>query len=268
MIDQDGSVIPTPDGKRFWESAEEAEAYGELEVENGTMDSYTVQENPWVGYSTNQFADEARDMGCDGAIIENVSDNGRYGDAGETTVYVVFNANQIKSATDNTGAFSAQNDDIRFSLRKPVEEKGNLIALHNLSADNLKKAFELGGFPMPSIAVTNTEVGHTGFGDISLVFGKESIDPTDRRNKVYSEDAWTPMFPKVDYKLDEGKANEIYSKAKKAGELPFLKPVSFHPENLKDRIGMDGTKSLVDHFKESYAAKQLYLSGQASRCSP
>ena len=208
--------------------------------------------NSWIVTETPQFIEKVRESGYDGL----------YGKDEGVDYIACFAPNQLKDAYENTGTFSAMNDDIRFSLRKPVEEKGNLIALHNLSADNLKKAFELGGFPMPSIAVTNTEVGHTGFGDISLVFGKESIDPTDRRNKVYSEDAWTPMFPKVDYKLDEGKANEIYSKAKKAGELPFLKPVSFHPENLKDRIGMDGTKSLVDHFKESYAAKQLYLSGQ------
>ena len=114
LMDQDGSIVPTPEGKRFFDSAEEAEAYGESEVENGTMDSYTVQEDPWVGYSTNQFAEEARGMGCDGAVIKNVSDNGRYGDAGESTVYVAFNANQIKSATDNNGTFSAMNDDIRF----------------------------------------------------------------------------------------------------------------------------------------------------------
>lgn len=31
--------------------------------------------------------------------------------------YIVFNPNQIKSATDNTGAFSKENDDIRFSRK-------------------------------------------------------------------------------------------------------------------------------------------------------
>lgn len=32
--------------------------------------------------------------------------------------YIVFNPNQIKSATDNTGAFSKENDDIRFSRKE------------------------------------------------------------------------------------------------------------------------------------------------------
>ena len=35
--------------------------------------------------------------------------------------YVVFKPNQIKSATDNTGAFDAGNDDIRFSL-SPIKD--------------------------------------------------------------------------------------------------------------------------------------------------
>ena len=35
-----------------------------------------------------------------------------------------------------------------------VEETKNLVALHNLSEDKLLKVISLGGFPMPSIAVT------------------------------------------------------------------------------------------------------------------
>jgi len=34
-----------------------------------------------------------------------------------------------------------------------VEEPHDLIVQHNISADNFKKAFDLGGFPMPSIVV-------------------------------------------------------------------------------------------------------------------
>ena len=144
--------------------------------------------------------------------------------------------------------------------RRSGEEARELIGVHNLSEESLRKAFELGGFPMPSIAVTKADVGHTSFGDISLVFGKESIDPTDRQNKVYGEDAWTPTFPQVGYKLKEDKTSDIYRRANKVeGGIPFFNPVDFHPVNYERFIEGLGSESLVKHFKEDYGAKQFYL---------
>lgn len=147
----------------------------------------------------------------------------------------------------------------RFRINTPVEQRGDLVAIHNISEDKLKEAIGLGGFPMPSIAITKPEVGHSTFGDISLVFGKETINPTDRRNKVYGEDAWTPTFPTVGYKLNEDKKSDIYRRANKAGNLPLFNPVDFHSDNYKSYINGIGSDSLVNHFKDSYGAKQLYL---------
>ena len=41
----------------------------------------------------------------------------------------------------------------KFSLREPVERTKDLVAVHNLTEQNLRDAFYLGGLPMPSIAV-------------------------------------------------------------------------------------------------------------------
>ena len=147
----------------------------------------------------------------------------------------------------------------RFRINTPVEQRGNLVAIHNISEDKLKEAIWLGGFPMPSIAITKPEVGHSTFGDISLVFGKETINPTDRRNKVYGEDAWTPTFPTVGYKLNEDKTIDIYRRANKTGNLPLFNPSYFHSDNYESYINGIGSDSLVNHFKDSYGAKQLYL---------
>lgn len=59
----------------------------------------------WTYFDDKEFTDKFREE-YDGAVFEE--------DSGEVT-YAVFNPNQIKSATDNTGAFSKENDDIRFS---------------------------------------------------------------------------------------------------------------------------------------------------------
>jgi hypothetical protein len=51
---------------------------------------------------------------------------------------------------------------------------------------------------MPSIAVTDINVPHTAFGDLTLVFGRETVDPkADPRNKIYASDAWTVTFPDI-----------------------------------------------------------------------
>lgn len=143
---------------------------------------------------------------------------------------------------------------------REAEDRKELIAVHNISEEKLKEALDLGGFPMPSIAITKADVGHTTFGDISLVFDKESINPTDRRNKVYGEDAWTPVFPSIGYKLNGDKTNDIYRRANKVGHLPLFNPTSFHPDNYERHINGLGSKSLVNHFRDNYDAKQLYLS--------
>ena len=47
----------------------------------------------------------------------------------------------------------------------------SLMAIHNLNEAKLKGILELGGFPVPSIAVTNPNiVNHKQFGNISVLF--------------------------------------------------------------------------------------------------
>jgi hypothetical protein len=64
-------------------------------------------------YSTNELALMALDAGCDGLIIRDVSDSGSNYYNGSGDVFVVFNANQIKSAGHNAGTFDPDDDDIR-----------------------------------------------------------------------------------------------------------------------------------------------------------
>ena len=147
-----------------------------------------------------------------------------------------------------------------FSLKEPVEVGDKLIAMHNITPDKLWKALKLGGFPMPSLAVTKAKIGHTNFGDISLLFDKSTIDPeADSRNKVYGADAWTPVFPQIDYKLNEKKADEVYDRANKVGDLAFFNPVSLASTNLESKVKDVNGDSLVEHFKNDYGLKNMYL---------
>ena len=92
----------------------------------------------------------------------------------------------------------------RFSLKTPIEGSADLIALHNLTEQNLLDALRLGGMPMPSIAVTKTDLPHLEFGDITLVLDKNSIDPgADSRNRVYGADIGSSIAPEEAQTLEE-----------------------------------------------------------------
>ena len=122
----------------------------------------------------------------------------------------------VSKGSDNLGRGVNNSDrdkDIRFSLRDNVEETKDLVAVHNLSEEKLLKSLKLGGLPMPSIAIARAKEGYSNFGKISLVFNKETIDPQNKRsNKVYSGDAWTPTYPRVEYKISYDSAEKVRDK--------------------------------------------------------
>lgn len=115
---------------------------------------------------------------------------------------------------------------VRFSLKEPIEETKDLIAVHNMNEEDLKRTLQLGGMPMPSIAIVKGKMGHENFGEISLVFGKDTIDPEGmKENRVYGSDAWTPTVPQIDYEVDSKKEkafeNEVGERASRFADGIF-----------------------------------------------
>lgn len=158
-------------------------------------------------------------------------------------------------------------DGTRFSMKSPVEQTDTLIALHNLTESKLLGDLRLGGFPMPSIAVTRMDVPHTNFGDITLVMDRRSIDPrANRRNVVYSADAWTPTFPQVEYAADatverriSGRLNSLSRQIDEMFRQDLYR-VSYDMEDLLNRYG--GEAGLVEHAMDNYGLKAAYLEEQ------
>ena len=144
----------------------------------------------------------------------------------------------------------AQNDapvkkNIRFQLAAPVEvdSQKDLVAVHNLTEQNLQEALELGGMPSPSIAVVKAQEGHTKYGPISLVFGSDTIDPmVDKANRVYGADAWTPTRPGVEYEVNyeamRDFENRVYEASGEAFEGKFVNSAAVQ------RAGVDEASSL------------------------
>lgn len=151
--------------------------YGESIVEESkTVDA--VLENDWVQekHSLANNNDRLGERGSDtgyASVLQGESSEFIGSEAFRNVVKNLFKESEVKSYSlkDSGGNAlseeqSASNTkptsdpDIRFSLAQPVEETKNLIAVHNLSPAKLLKTLRLGGLPMPSIAVIETQSGN------------------------------------------------------------------------------------------------------------
>ncbi|SCH33768.1 Uncharacterised protein [uncultured Clostridium sp.] len=156
----------------------------------------------------------------------------------------------------------------RFQLEEAdVDETKTLIAVHNLSADKLLKTLEYDGIPMPSIAVTKGDQGWNEFGDISLVFRKDTIDPkASRKNKVYGADAWTATFPQIEYDVDPNvyyKANrQVKNEAE--GKIPnyLLSEATQFITTQSGNADRQGINGIVQAAKNNMGMKAAYLASK------
>lgn len=151
---------------------------------------------------------------------------------------------------------------LKFSLSELVEEKNDLIAVHNIYANKISKSLKLGGFPMPSIAVIKADMGHENYGEISFVFDKSTIDPkADKRNKIYGGDAWTPTYPSVDYKVNDKIANNVrnkyYELYKQYGEK--ARDMYRYGITLEDTLNSDGgEQNMLEKLYNDTGVMQAY----------
>nr|DAL33327.1 MAG TPA_asm: nuclease [Caudoviricetes sp.] len=150
-----------------------------------------------------------------------------------------------QDAAESKGNNAAVQKTVRFAFSAPVEVDGQkeLVAVHNLTEQNLREALQLGGMPSPSIAVVKAREGHTKYGPVSLVFGSDTIDPmVDKANRVYGADAWTPTRPGVEYEVNYDAMrdfeNRVYEASWEAFDGKFVNSAAVQ------RAGVDEASSL------------------------
>ena len=202
-------------------------------------------------------------LGKDGSIVYNIGEmqerstpqiNGSSGNSGAQR----GNASGISILTDG------ENVKPQFSLKAPVEETKNLLALHNLTEKNLLDAAKLGGLPMPSIAIVKADEGHGEYGDISFVFSKDTVDPQlFRSNKVYGYDAWTPTAPQIEYEVNEKSAKKIhdlFSRMERAKGRSFADPLYSAANTLEDELNRKGgVDKVVGAMRDDPRVMNIYL---------
>ena len=243
----------------------------------------------WIeGDNLIEFLEE-NDYDYDGLVINEGSDSVADGTGNKAVwrgfSYVTFNSNQAKNVENlnptadpdvrysrrssdvdlEKNAIKNRNDEsVKFSLRSSVEETKGLVAVHNMTVDELQKSLLLGGLPMPSIAIIKAKRGHSEYGDVSLVFDKNVIDPkVDKNNKVYGGDAWTPVYPKIEYKVNDKVAKRIsdtyYEVYEKYGS-DEARPLYNYTYDLENQLNSsDGEVGLINKLKDDERLMQLYL---------
>lgn len=189
----------------------------------------------------------------------------------ETEDVEVDNSRKSRKTTARMQSIANENTKIgntgdgrRFSLSRPTEEAGDLIAVHNVTEDKLEKILGADGMPMPSIAVAKADIGHSDFGNISLVFGSETVDPkANRNNKVYSADVWSPTFPSVEYEVNQATESRIvalYNSIKSKYGSDVAKALYPYYTNLSSELdSKGGAKGIVSSLSNDTKMMNVFL---------
>lgn len=156
---------------------------------------------------------------------------------------IAFNSNQIKETTNLNPTIS---NDIRYVINKNKDIK-DLVVVHNLSERKLLEAIDLGGLAVPSIAITKDSVGHENFGEISLIFKSDTINPADYRNKVFESDVYSKRFPKVVHKITEKSLREFANRFRESANI-FNDSVSGYAEELNENTKEYGFNTIEHKY--------------------
>ena len=170
----------------------------------------------------------------------------------------------MQNIADENAKVGNTSDNRRFSLTRSTEEAGDLIAVHNVTEDKLEKILGADGMPMPSIAVAKADIGHSDFGNISLVFGSETVDPkANRNNKVYSADVWSPTFPSVEYEANQATESRIvalYNSIKSKYGSDVAKALYPYYTNLSSELdSKGGAKGIVSSLSNDTKMMNVFL---------
>ncbi len=210
-------------------------------------------------------SEDSGSRGSEGSIYQESADTVlKTEEGGERPSFPAKNSIAQENA-ESKGNSEPVKKSVRFQLSAPVEVDQNkdLVAVHNLTAENLQEALELGGMPSPSIAVVKAQEGHTKYGPISLVFNSDTIDPmVNRANRIYGSDAWTPTRPNVEYKVKPDKARALnaelaeLSRKTAGGEFARSNAIT----GIMDMEASDKSpKQLAEKLAQNPSVKAAYL---------
>lgn len=245
-----------------------------------------TQDNLWGIMDEEGMADKIKGKGYDGVIfVEEVDDSYE-----PTKIsYCALDANQIKSAENNNGDFSADNNDIRFSLKSMMEKpegwkQANKKAIHiaeaierdpkfslkNLDGTLIKAGtyFSGGGLVEeglkgiidPVVAVEYDEkisgVYRNNFGDHIVTADVRDVDPKELVDKIDGDVEYFHASPVCkNYSLAKNNHEELeLDKETAASTAEFIskvRPKVVTIENVKGYKDSEAMKTITDALDEA-----------------
>jgi len=131
----------------------------------------------------------------------------------------------------------------------------DMLFLHNTDASKLARIEQMGGMPMPSVAVTRKDIPLEDYGDITLIGRKDALDPAIKANKLYSGDAYTVRAPQP-IRLANKKAyrqlDEDYAEFRDVGNVDYMRQVLGDLET-KSRASSSSFSEVERFFEDSPA---------------
>jgi hypothetical protein len=140
--------------------------------------------------------------------------------------------------------------------RQPGE---NLLAIHNLTEENVKFAANMGGLASPSVGVVTDTTGMVDqFGEITLIGTKDLADPS--AEPVFSSDAYTVRYPRPEWrKPRRADADALYDISAQAERI-IATGITQQTDSLTTRYPDAG--ELITTWLNSDTIRALYLQQQ------
>jgi len=143
--------------------------------------------------------------------------------------------------------------DVRLKPKVLTKDDAPLIAQHNLNTKGVMAASEIGGIPMPSLAISNANFPLEEYGDISLLLSPDKIAPR-RDLPVWPSDAYTGRQNKgfTDFS-DEGATRLAMREDPDLGHMgsDWLDSISrFEDQDYMMRVAQYGVKNKISNPKK------------------
>ncbi len=198
-----------------------------------------------------------------------------------------------KGDKDTEKALREGNEAI-FQGKKEVEESKNLIAFHNLNALNVHNIDNIGGIPMPSLAVTKKDIPFESYGEISLIADKSMVDPKTG-GRTFASDIYSPRYPSITYdanykqlqkrfgqyesllpeNISRGTIHSLVSEIEERGleeahrnsliQAAYLQETQGKLPRIKNVPKPKVSKALLEHYKKQKEEKGWYDSLDAQK---
>lgn len=131
----------------------------------------------------------------------------------------------------------------------------SFLLVHSLTEQKLLKALELGGFPLPSVAVITPNTEFNNFGNITFIIKPEVLDPKEKKNLFYDRDIFSQRIPEIFFDVNKKELYKIYEYLYNKED----KIESFFNLQDIDSLTRKNSNHIQERLEENFLIKEEYF---------